>query len=113
VDDVVITTELNVNFAEDWQNAPPEQCSDNSNPPQPIPGQFCPCASGNHVDSNGNTRCDQGPPPLELRVPGAIVSFIAFYKKPIYTPLIGAFLSNASDNRYLISAGTTIRNEPI
>lgn len=109
-DDVVITTDLNVNFADDWQNAPPEQCADNAIPPNPIPGQFCPCFP--FMDNNNNGRCDQGPPPMDLQAPGSIVSFIAFYKKPIYTPFIGAFLANASDNRFLISAGTTIRNEP-
>ncbi len=114
VEEVVITTELNTDPAQNWQNAPAEQCKDpNSIPPgQPIVGSFCPCATNSWDDVNNNGRCDQGPPPLALLAPGAIVEFMAFYKKPIYTPLIGSFLANQSDNRFLISAGTTIRNEP-
>lgn len=112
VDDVVITTEMNINFAEDWQNAPAEQCQEAAAPNNLIPGSFCPCSTGRWNDPNNNGRCDAGPPPLALQAPGSIVSFIAFYKKPIYTPLIGSFLANQSDNRFLISAGTTIRNEP-
>lgn len=106
-DEVVITTEMNVNFARDWQNAPAEKCVD-ATTRQPT-GAVCPCPV--YEDTNNNDRCDEGPPPLALQASGAIVSFIAFYKKPIYTPLIGQFLANQSDNRFLISAGTTIRNE--
>lgn len=101
--EVIITTDLNVNLAQNWQNAQPERCAD---------GSSCPCPAGmSWTDTNGDGLCNIGPPPLELGAPGALVQFIAFYKKPIYTPMLDS-LVNQSNGRHLISSGTIIRNEP-
>lgn len=108
-EEIVITTDLQVNFAENWQNAEPENCLD------PVTGEVlgaCPCTGGQeHDDRNGDGLCNIGPPPLELGAQGNLVSFISFYKKPIYTPFMEG-LVNQSNGRYLISSGTMIRNEP-
>lgn len=111
-EEVVITTDLQVNFAENWQNAEPEPCRDNDT--NAIVG-FCPVdtcpTNSTWVDINDDGLCNIGPPPLELGVPGALVKFIAFYKKPIYTPMLDS-LVNQSNGRHLIASGTIIRNEP-
>ena len=125
---VIITTELNVNFAQEWENAPPEACED------PITGRASAtencrntggCPGTNPIDVNGNGKCDIGPPDLELGVPGAIISYVAFYKKPLFTPGLGNFtlrkgggIFNSNQNGspddawHLISSATVTRNEP-
>lgn len=118
---VIITTKLDVNFAEDWENAPPEQCS------APNSADTCltlpDCNGQGFVDVNNNSACDIGSPPLELGVPGAIVSYVAFYKKELLTPGLGLFIIdnnnylNANPDSsgpawYLISSATVTRNEP-
>lgn len=101
VEEVIITTDMQVNVAENWQNAEPEKC---------FGGGVCPCP-GEHFDLNNNLLCDIGPPALELEAPGSLVSFTAFYKKPIYTPFMG-FLANTPEGRFAIISKTVIRNEP-
>lgn len=119
---VIITTDLNVNFADDWSNQPAEICGPAN------PGDTCetlPGCNGVWNDDNNNSICDIGPPPLQLQVPGAIVSYIAFYKKEIVTPGLGLlvggagggghYLSDGTTGGYeyhVISSGTVSRNEP-
>lgn len=100
---VIITTDLQVNFAANWQNAPAEACA-------PPDTGTCPCASGIFDDANGNNQCDIGPPPLALGAPGNLVRFVAFYKLPIVAPYVNA-LSNMPNGTHLISSATVIRNE--
>jgi hypothetical protein len=108
-EDIVITTELNTNMAQDWQNAPPEQCTDAAGVPQA--NSFCPCSGGGWVDKNGDGKCNVGPPPVVLEAPGNLVNFLVFYKKPLYSPLV-SFAANISGREHLISAAVVIRNEP-
>ncbi len=104
---VLITTDIQVNVAKNWQNAPPEQCAG------PYAGNVCPDCGNPQIwdDSNNNGLCDIGPPPLELQAPGSLVAFTAFYKKPIYTPFMD-FLANTPDGAFAIISSTVIRNEP-
>lgn len=107
--DILITTNLQANLAENWQNAPAEQCKDASN--NLIPNQFCPNCTISWQDTNGNNLCDVGPPPIVLSAPGNLVSFIAFYKKTLYSPIV-AFLADLPGNRHILSAAAVVRNEP-
>lgn len=102
--EILITTDLNVNLASNWQNAPAEQCA-------PPDTGTCPCAGGSWVDSNGDNECDIGPPPIVLQAPGNLVNFRAFYK---ITPFLPAFdmLVNTPDGEMALTAATTIRVEP-
>jgi Flp pilus assembly protein TadG len=102
VEEVIITTDLQVNFAANWQNAPAEKCDN---------GGTCPCGNDSFIDDNGDGLCNIGPAPLELDSPGSLVSFVAFYKKPIVTPFLDS-LVNQEGGRFLISSGTITRNEP-
>ncbi len=101
-DDVIITTDLQINFALNWKNTPAEKCA-------PPDTGTCPCP-GPHIDDNGNGLCDIGPPPLELESPGSLVDFAAFYKSSIITPYLSS-LANLPDGRHLISSSTVVRNE--
>jgi hypothetical protein len=108
-EDVIITTDLRVNFAADWKNAPVEQCVDAAG--VAIAGKNCPCAPDAFIDANGNGLCDAGAPTLDLGAPGDIVSFIAFYKAPLIAPFMEQFFANIG-TKHLIAAGTVVRNEP-
>ncbi len=117
---VIITTELNVNFAEEWSNGAAERCE------SPNETQTCATLSrcdGAWNDRNNNGLCDIGPPPLQLGAPGAIISYVAFYKKEIFTPGLSIFVGGDDDNflnsnvgrdqsTHLISSATVSRNEP-
>lgn len=107
-DEIAITTEAFLDLSQNWQNAPPEQCTDASG--GLIPGEFCPCSIG-WSDTNGNGLCDIGPPPVALNAPGLSAFFTVFYKKPLYSPII-SFIANATGNRRLLSSSVIIRNEP-
>lgn len=120
---VIITTDLAVNFADDWENAEPEQCTDPSNGGAVIVGQDCLNTSGcggNYADVNSNNRCDIGAPGLELGVGGAIISYVSFYKKPLFTPTMKYFAGSLAlpvevvdgGGEVLISSATVVRNEP-
>jgi hypothetical protein len=106
--DVLITTNLQANLAENWQNDPAEQCTDANN--VILPGEFCPCSVA-WSDANGNNLCDIGPPPIVLEAPGNFVEFVAFYKKPLYSPIV-SFIANLTGNRRVLSAAVVVRNEP-
>ncbi|GEM_PF-4260377 len=122
---VILTTQLDVNFADEWSNAAPEQCIDPGTN-QVIPGQDCSNTNecnGSWLDTGSPNTCDVGPPPLELGAPGAVISYVAFYKKDLFTPGLGLFIirdsgnflnSNTSGGRpwHLISSATVTRNEP-
>lgn len=108
-DEVVITTDLQVSLADNWQNAPAEQCTDAAG--VVIPGETCPNCSIGWADANGNNLCDIGPPPIVLEAPGNLVSFYAFYKKTLYSPLV-SFMANLTGNKRVLGAAVVVRNEP-
>jgi len=116
--EVVITTDLQATFA-DSPRTFGEQCQDSAG--ILLPDQYCPGCAGNfYNDANGNGQCD-GPPPLDLGGPGAIVSVIAFYVKPPFTPGLEALMQHISRDQSaslnlsretLIQSAVIFRNEP-
>ena len=121
---VIITTNLNIDLADDWENAPPEICVDQTT--GLATGETCAtneCSGPNEApsDVDGDGICDKGNPQLNLGGPGSIVSYLAFYKKTVITPGLGpfvnqgagSFLNNGSNDWYLISSATVARNEPL
>lgn len=125
---VIITTKLDVNFADEWQNDPAERCVsvltgiETGDDCSTLPDCNAPDTTFSDINTNGE--CDIGPPPLELGVPGAIISYVAFYKKALFTPGLGLFTisnsgsflnSNTSGGKpwHLISSATVTRNEPV
>ncbi|MDG1287781.1 MAG: TadE/TadG family type IV pilus assembly protein [Rickettsiales bacterium] len=123
---VIITTALNVDFEDDWENAEPEKCVDPTNSNAVIPGSTCANTNecnGFWLDVKYPSECNIGPPPLQLGAPGDIISYVAFYKKPLFTPGLGLFIlqdagsflnssSSAGESWHLISSATVTRNEP-
>jgi Flp pilus assembly protein TadG len=121
---VIVTTNLNINFADDWENAPPEICVDATT--GVATGNTCAdndCTGPNETpnDIDGDGVCDIGNPPLAMGNAGDIISYIAFYKKDLYTPGLGylvgtpggmSFLDSNGAGYYLISSATVTRNEP-
>ncbi len=105
--EIVITTDLNADLAENWQNAPAEPCKDAAG--LIIPGQFCPCSIA-WSDDNHDGECDVGPPPLALEAPGNIVRFMVFYKMQPLIPTFG-FMATVGGKIGIVST-TVVRNEP-
>jgi len=113
---VIITTDLDINFADDWENAEPEACID---PATSLPSGIDNCANTDGCsgftsfdDVNDDSLCNIGAPALDMEAPGAIVTYAAFYKKPIFTPFFCFLETIEGTCEFVIFSSTMVRNEP-